>query len=148
MDDGSPPVAKKNEDDQDDEQDRGAHRKNDIPDGFADGVGGIEGYLILHSGREVFGKAIEFGYALLVDVERVGGGELSDGDADGVASVVVEVGGVVFSAEFGVADIFEADQSAIGIALEDDLIELLGLGQTTNGSNADLEILARHGGLS
>ena len=121
------PVAEKNEDHQDDEQDRRTNRKNHVADGFADGIGGVEGDLIFHAGRKALGEAIEFGDASLMNVESVGGGELSDGDADRFASVVVEVGAVVFGAEFGVADVFEADQGAIGIALEDDVIELGGL---------------------
>jgi hypothetical protein len=46
-----------------------------------------------------------------------------------------------------VADIFQADQSAIGIALEDDVIELRGFGKTADGANADLELLAGNRGL-
>ncbi len=45
------------------------------------------------------------------------------------------------------AHISEADQSAVGIALENDVIELSGFGETADGADADLEILAGQGGL-
>jgi len=38
-----------------------------------------------------------------------------------------------------VADIFQANQRAIGIAFEDDVIELSGFGKAADGANADLE---------
>ena len=59
----SPPVAQKDEDDQDDQQDRGTNGKDNVADGFADGVGSIEGDFVLHAGRKALGKAIEFGDA-------------------------------------------------------------------------------------
>jgi hypothetical protein len=45
------------------------------------------------------------------------------------------------------AHILEADQSAIGIALEDDVIELRRFGKTPHGAHADLEIAVRDGRL-
>ena len=145
--DRRPPVAEENEDHQDDQQDRRTNRNNYVADGFADGIGGVEGDFILHAGRKTFGEAIEFGDATLMNIKRVGGGELGDGDADCFAAVVIEVGAVVFGAEFGVAYIFELDERAVGIAFEDDVIELRGLGETSDGADADLELLAGHGGL-
>ena len=145
--DRRPPVAEENEDHENDEQDRGTNRKNHVADGFAHGIGGVEGDFIFHAGRKTLGQAIEFRDATLMNIERVGGGELGDGDADCVTPVVVEVGAVVFGAEFGVAHIFETDERAIGITLEDDVIELCGLGETPNGAHADLELLAGDGGL-
>ena len=41
----------------------------------------------------------------------------------------------------------QTDERAIGIALEDDVIELRGFGETPNGADADLELLAGDGGL-
>ncbi len=67
-DDGGAPVFEENEDDQDDEDDGRAERRDYVADGFADCVGDIEGNLIFHAGRKVFGKAIEFGEALAVYV--------------------------------------------------------------------------------
>ena len=145
--DGGTPVLEENEDDKDDEKDGGAQGRDHVADGFSDGVGGVEGDLIFHAGRKALGQAVEFGDALLVNVERVGGGKLSDRDTDRFAPVVIEVVGIVFGAEFGVADIFQANQRAIGIAFEDDVIELSGFGKAADGANADLEILAGHGGL-
>src|SRR5208337_3317768 len=141
-DDGGAPVFEENEDDKDDEEDGLAEGRDYVANGFADGVGGIEGELILHAGRKAFGKAVEFGDAAAVHVEGVGGGELSDADANRFVSAVVQVGAVVFGPKLGVADIAQTDESAIGIALEDDVIELTGFRKTADGADADLELLA------
>ena len=147
MNDRRPPVAEKNEDDQDDQQDRRANRDNHVADGFADRVRGIEGDLVCHAGRKTFGKTVQFGDALSMHVEGVGGGELRDGDAHRVVSVVVEVGAVILGAEFGVTDIPEANERAVGIALEDDVVELRRFRQAADGADADLKLLAGRSGL-
>jgi len=141
------PVAEKNEDHEDDEQNGGTYRNNDVAYGFADGIGGIEGNFIPHAGGKVLGETVEFSDALLVDVEGVGRGELGHGDADGVAAVVVEVGAIVFGAEFGVTDVSETNQGSVGIAFEDDVIELGSFRETANDADTHLEILPGNGGL-
>src|SRR5271155_1467162 len=143
-DDGRAPVFEKDEDDKNDEHNGGAQGRDYVADGFADRVSGIEGDLILHAGRKALGKAIQFGDALLMYIERVGGGELGDGDANRFAPVVVQVVGVVFGAELGVTHVFQTDQRAVRVALEDDVVELSGFRETADGAHADLEILAGH----
>ena len=96
-------------------------------------------------GGKRLAEAIEFGDAPAVNIESVGGGELGDGDADRVAAVVVEVGAVIFGAEFGMADVFQANERAVGVALENDVVELRGFRKAADGANADLELLARDG---
>src|SRR5450631_273510 len=80
-------------------------------------------------------------------VEGVGGRELGDSDADGFAPIVVQVGTVVLGAEFGATDVPQTDESAIGITLQDDVIELSGFRKTADGADADLELLAGESGL-
>src|ERR1700676_423993 len=143
-DDGGTPVLEENEDDQNDEKDGRAEGRDYVSDGFADCVGDIEGNLILHAGRKVFGKAIEFGKALAMNVERVGGGKLSNAEANRVAPVVIQIGAVVFGAKLGAANVLQTDKRAIGIALEDDVLELTGFGKAADSAHADLEILAGH----
>src|SRR5208283_2834501 len=99
------------------------------------------------AGRKPLGKTLKFGNAATVDVEGVGGGELGDADANRIVPVVVQAGAVVFGAELGVTDVAQADESAIGIALQDDVIELSGFGKAANGADADLELLAGDRGL-
>ena len=67
--------------------------KMHVANGFADGVGGVEGDLIFHAGRKALGKPIKFGDAALMNVQGVGGGELGDSDANRIAPVVIEVSG-------------------------------------------------------
>ena len=146
-DDGGAPVFEEDEDDQDNQEDGRAQGRDYIADGFADRVGGIESDLILHAGRKALGKAVELSEAAAVHVEGVGGGELRDTEANRFVPAVVQVGAVVFGAELGVTDIPQADESAIGIALQDDVIELTGFRKTADGADADLELLAGKRGL-
>src|SRR6266478_9530886 len=143
-DDGGAPVFKENKDDQNDEEDGRAEGRDYVADGFADCVGDIEGNLILHAGRKALGKALEFGEALAMYVEGVGGGKLSNAEANRVTPVVVQIGAVVFGAKLGAANVLQTNKRAIGIALEDDVIELTGFGKTADSAHADLEILAGH----
>src|SRR5271166_6998692 len=82
-----------------------------------------------------------------MNVEGVGSGELGDGDADRIAAVVIEVGAIVFGAEFGVTYISEPNESSVGIAFEDDVIELIGFRETPDDADAHLEVLPGHCGL-
>ena len=96
--DGGAPVFEKNKYHQDDQGNRRAQGRDNVADGFADGIGGIEGYFILHAGRKVLGKARKFDETAAVNVEGVGGGKLGDAEAHRVVPVVIKVGAVVFSA--------------------------------------------------
>ena len=53
-----------------------------------------------------------------------------------------EVAAVVLGAEFGAAHIFQAHQRAIPIGLQNDVLELGGLGEPANGPHADLKLLS------
>ncbi len=92
------------------------------------------------------GKRLErrsqFGDALAMNIESVGSRELRDGEANRIVSVVVEVRAVVFGAELGVTDIPEANERAVGIALEDDVVKLRRFRQAADGADADLKLLA------
>ena len=146
-DDGRAPVLEEKENDEDYEDDGLAQGRDDVADGFRDGVGRVEGQLIFHARREALGEAVEFGDAAAIHVEGVGGRELSDADADRFVPVVVEVGAVVLGAKFGMAHVAQADERAVVIAFQDDVVELGGLGETADGANADLKLLAGNGGL-
>src|SRR5258708_33120197 len=119
-DDGGTPVFEENEDYQNDKEDGRAERRDYVADGFTDRVGDIEGNLILHAGRKALGKALEFGEALAMYVEGVGGGKLSNAEANRIAPVVSQIGAVDFGAELGAANVLQTNERAIGIAFEDD----------------------------
>ena len=91
---------------------RGEH----VADRFAHRVGGIEGILVLHAGRKLLRQPVQFGHGQAVHFESVRGRELGDAEADGIVSVEHQVRAVILGAEFGAADIFQANQSAVGIA--------------------------------
>ena len=76
-----------------------------------------------------------------VDIERVRGGKLRYAKPDSILPVELQVGGVIFRAQFGVAHIFQANQSAIGIRLENDVVELARLAESAHGPHADLILL-------
>ena len=82
-----------------------------------------------------------------MDVEGIGGRELRDADADSLLSVVIEIGAVVFGTEFGATHIAQAYQSAVVVALEDDVVKLRGFGKAADGADTDLKLLAWNCGL-
>ena len=62
-------------------------------------------------------------------------GSCEDGEA-GVGLAVELAGGVqVAGAELDVADVLDADLAAVGVGAEDDVLELLGLGQPAEGGD-------------
>ena len=83
--------------------------------------------------------------ATFVDVEGIGVGELLDADADGIAACEAvtgefEAGVVVFSTDFGAADVLEQDDSAaVGAVFDDDVFELPGIGETADDANRHLK---------
>ena len=86
------------EDDQDDDDDRFGQRLQHFTDGFADGGGGVEGDLVLQARRKFWESRVKFSLARLVDVERIGVGELLHADTDGFVAVIAKIAGVTFCA--------------------------------------------------
>src|SRR5208283_5738633 len=80
-------------------------------------------------------------------VERIGGGQLSYANADAVVAVEAKAIAVILCAQFRVADIDEPNQRAVAARLEDDVVELLRIGQSPDGPHADLKHLVVSGGL-
>src|SRR5690242_6637454 len=57
-------------------------------------------------------------------------------------AVELQVGAVVFGSKFGVTNIAKADQGAVSIGLDNDVLELCGIGEPADGANANLECLS------
>src|SRR5208282_3595615 len=57
-------------------------------------------------------------------------------------TVVIQGRAVVFGSQLGATDVAQVNERPIGIALQDDVIELRGFGETADGADADLELLA------
>src|SRR6202041_3406282 len=142
-----PPVAEKDKDHQDNQKDRRTYRVDYVADGLAHSVGGVECDFVVHSGREFFREPLQFGNGAPVDVERIRGGELSDAHADCVLTVKLQVRTVIFRAQFGAAYILQADQGAVGIRLENYVLELASLAEAPNRAHADLILLSLRGRL-
>ena len=126
----------------------------DLLDGVGDDGGRVDGDDAFHAGREGLLEFSEDGAALLVDVERVGVGELLNADADGFAAVSsaaceFEVGVVVFGADLGAAYIFEQDDCRCrgGAVLDDDVLELRWIGEPADDADGHLVVLLGVGGL-
>src|SRR5262249_29644163 len=77
-------------------------------------------------------------------VERVGAGQLVDGDAPGRPAIDFEQLAVTARAEFNAADVVNARDLSTGsaVGLEDDRLEGRGVGQGGRNGWGDLEILA------
>ena len=83
--------CEKNKDDEDD-QDNGLDQRGEhVPDRFAYRLGGVERILILHAGREMLGKTVQFGQDQAVHFESVRGRELGNAETYRVVTVVHQV---------------------------------------------------------
>ena len=50
--------------------------------------------------------------------------KLGDAEADRILSVELQVRAVVFRAQLGPADVFQANQGSVGVRLQNDVLEL------------------------
>ena len=119
-----PPVAEKDKDHQDDQQDRRAYREHHVADRFAHRIRRVEGQFVVHSRREFFRKPIQFGDGPPVDIERVCRRKLRHADAHRILPVKLQVAAVIFRAQLGPAHVFQPHQGSVGVGLQDDVVEL------------------------
>src|SRR5208282_4123352 len=138
------PVFEKNKDDEDHQNNGRPQSKYDVTNRFAHRIRGHERDLIFHSRRKALREAVQFGNTLLMHDDSVGGRELRDRNSNRFPPVVIQVVAIVLGAKFGMPHIFQPDQRAIGIALENDVVELSRFGKTSHGAHADLELLPGH----
>ncbi len=75
-------------------------------------------------------------------VQGVGVGHLEDGQKDGIVAVEVETLTIlIFGAQLDAGHVLEAEDSAIGRVAQDDVLELLDLGQPAERVQGDLHLL-------
>ncbi len=72
--------------------------------------------------------------------ERVGAGRLEDGDQGAGAAVEAAERIAAAGAELDPADVAHADVGAVRVGADDDVLELLGLGQPALGLDVELEL--------
>ncbi len=132
------PILKKNVYDEDNQQDGLEEGDQHVSDGFANYRGGVERDRVFEARRKSFGQPQQFLFCEPVDVERIRARELGYADADSLVAVEGEDRAVVFGAQFGAADVFQANQGAVGAGLEDDIFEFGWFGEAADGANADL----------
>src|SRR5207244_10909495 len=72
--DGSAPILQKNKNYVFDERNRLDQGGEHVFDGFADGIGRVEGELVFHSGREALAQPLQFGDGAAVNLQSVSGG--------------------------------------------------------------------------
>ena len=142
-----PPVAEKDEDHRDDQQDCQAHRENHVVDRRAHRLRGVECHLVVHSRREILRKPLQFRKCLLVNLQRIRRRELRNSKSGRLLPVVEQVRGVTFRPQFRAPHIAQAHQSSVGVCLQNDVVELRRLAQTSDGPHADLIILPGNGRL-
>ena len=133
-----PPVLKEEEHDEHDEPDRFSQRRDDFSNRFRHDARRVERDLDLHARREALREPIDFGRDVAVHLQRVGGRQLEDAEADGVAPVESRRRRIAFGAQLGPADIANADERAVRRSLEDDVLELRGIVQPSFRAYADL----------
>ena len=140
-----PPVLQEQEHDDDDQPHRFEQGGDDLANRFRDDPCGVVRQLDFQAGRVARGQALERGGDAGVDRQGVGGRQLRDAEAEGIAAVVAKRRRVAFRAELRTPDILEAHQSPAARPLQDDVGELVGLGEAADGADADLIGLAGPG---
>ena len=144
---GAAPILQKDQHDQHDEEDGFRKRLQYFADGIADKRRGVERDFVLQAGRKPLGKPVQFGADGLVDIEGIGGGQLRHADTDAVVAVEAKPGAVILRSQLRVAHVDKPDQRAVPARLQDDVVELSGIGQASDGAHADLKHLIGGGGL-
>ena len=91
-------------------------------------------------------QPLELGAHASFDVERVGGRQLDDAEADGVQPLEPELRAVGLGAELGAADVLEPDERAVGARLDDDVLEVGRFAQASQRADAELVRLAEGAG--
>ena len=92
-------------------------------------------------GGKRFGQPLQFGDRLAVHFERIGIRELRNSDAHSVVPVELQIGAVIFRAQFGASDVADPHQRAVGIGLQNDVFKLRRFAQPPDRAHADLIIL-------
>ncbi len=139
-DDGRAPIEQEEEDDDDNDDDGFGEGDDDFVDGVADNGRGIECNDVVQARGEGLGELQESCLGFLIDFECVGVGELLDADTDGRLAGELEVRGVVFGADLGASNVLELDDAG-GAVFENDVVELFGRAEATDGIDGDLEVL-------
>src|SRR5205807_2883510 len=117
------PFLKENENDENDEQQSLPKSLGDFFDALADGKSRVEGNGVVEVGGETrLGLLHEFSRGV-GGIERVGAGQLVNGDDGGRFAIEPATQCVNLSAEFNTSDVFEPDHRAVGICAKDDVAE-------------------------
>ncbi len=95
-------------------------------------------------GGNLFDSRVQFRDGAAVHIKRVGRRELRYGDSDRVLPLELQIGRVALGAKFGAPYILQADQSAVGVGLQNDVVELRRLAQPPDRPHADLVLLSRN----
>src|SRR5207247_7553661 len=101
---------------------------------FVDRLSRVRGSIKADIVRNPFGKGllqvVHLGQQALMKVERVGVGHLEDGQEDRIAAVETGARILVLGAYLDMGHIVEASDAAIAPSFQDDVLELLDLGQS------------------
>ena len=115
--------------------DRRPHRV----DGLRDELGRVVDDVVLQAFREILGQLLHRGDELVGGRERVRARPLEDQERHGGAFVEVAVGAVVLRAELDPADVGDACDAAVGVGLDDDPLEVVGVVEPALGLDVELE---------
>ena len=142
------PALQEDEDDGDDEDHRLEERLDDFLDAVGDGERGVERDGVFEPRGEEFRLLREEIAELFHCVHGVRARELVDGDDAGVLALEAAADVVNLAAEFHAGDILHADDRAVGVGADDDLLKFLDGGEAAGGGDGEGENLALRDGFA
>ncbi len=140
---GGPEVLQEDVDREDDQQDRDDQRLHHLGDRLRDVLGGVVGDRPLEPLGEVAGEVLHRRPDPVRHRQGVGAGDLVDAQKARRLAVELGVPGVALGPELDPGHVADPDHLAPFAALDDDVLELLDLGQASQGGDRVLEVLCR-----
>ena len=140
--DRRPPVLKEHQDDERHQHHRVQQCLEHLLDRLTDKRRGVVTDHVAETVGELFAHLGDFGFDDVGGVERVGIGELEDGQVGDRLAVDHAVGVLVLRPQLDMGHVPDPDEPAVRSLLDDDLLELFRINEAAQGRQSDLGLLA------
>ncbi len=138
-DDRRAPSLQEQDDDDDDQRHGLEDGLDDLVDRLLDELGRVVDDVVVEARREPLPELLHGALDLGRGRQRVGAGQLEDAQGRGGAVVEIGVAQIVLGAELDAGDVADARDPAVGIGLDDDVLELAHVLEPAQRLDAELE---------